>query len=142
MDLSPKVVPRWDAEDQLDTGLGELGGWLEVVSPVCNAFGGPSEGSGDDPRERIAATVAGCFSMVLSGLLNQAGHPPTRLETRGAVVLCTQGRPRLSQVLLTLTATVPGIAQSTFDRLAHDASDMVSRSLSAPPIVLESTLSV
>lgn len=142
MNISRKVIAPWQEDDQLDTCLGDLSARLEAASGVCKAFGGYPEGSVDDPREQIAATVAGCFSMLLSGMLTKAGHLPTRLDTRGKVELCMQGKPRLSRVQLTLTATVPGITASTFDRLAHDASDMVARSLSAPPIVLESTLSV
>ena len=139
MDISRNVIAPWQ-EDGLDACLGDLHARLEVSSDSCNAF--HTDGPADDPREQIAATVASCFNMILSGMLHQAGHPPIRLDTRGQVDLCTRSKPTLSRVLLKLSATVPGIKTTTFDRLAHDAGDMVARSLKAPPIVLQSTLSV
>lgn len=141
MDILRKGVAHWDEDGELDTCVGELDAQLEIATDFCNAFGGTLAESVDNPRERIAATVAACYTMILSGMLTSAGHFPTRLDTRGEVDLCVKGKPKLSRVLLKLTAAVPGITSATFDRLANDASDMIARSLKAPPIILESTLS-
>lgn len=141
MVISRKAAAQWEQEGELDTCLGELDARLALPSGDCDAFDQAPDGTDDGAREDIAATVAGCFSLMLSGMLTRSGYFPTRLDTRGEVELCMKGKPRLSRVLLKLTATVPGIAAATFDRLASDASDSVARSLGAPPIVLESTLS-
>jgi len=40
---------------------------------------------GTNPEELIGAAHAGCFSMALSGVLEQAGHPPDSIATDARV---------------------------------------------------------
>jgi osmotically inducible protein OsmC len=56
------------------------------------AFSGPysfasrfEEGEGTNPEELIAAAHAGCFSMSLANILDQAGHTPDSVRTSARV---------------------------------------------------------
>lgn len=42
---------------------------------------------GTNPEELIGAAHAGCYSMALSMLLEQAGHEPGQIDTRAQVTL-------------------------------------------------------
>lgn len=121
-----KDVAPWEQEDELDTCPSELGTRLALPSGDCDAVGDAPDGTDGSARDETAATVSGCFSLMLPGLLIRSGHVPTRLDTCGEVDLCIKGKPRMSRVLLKLTAKVPGIAAATFDRLAINATDMVT----------------
>jgi hypothetical protein len=45
------------------------------------------QGAGTNPEELIAAAHAGCFSMALAAVLQQAGHLPESIDTRAEVKL-------------------------------------------------------
>ncbi|MGH7023424.1 MAG: OsmC family protein [Caulobacteraceae bacterium] len=77
---------------------------------------------GTNPEELIAAAHAGCFTMALAFALQQAGYEPTELSTEAAVSLDPEnGGFRISRSALTLRASVPGLDQETFDKLARGA---------------------
>ena len=82
-------------------------------------FGGAK---GSNPEELIAAAHASCFSMALSGALEKAGHPPTRIETRAAVTIETvDGAPKVTRSALDVRGKVPGIDQAAFQQAAEGA---------------------
>lgn len=77
---------------------------------------------GTNPEELIAAAHASCFTMALSFALAGAGHSDGTLETKAAVKLEKDGAGfKVTRSDLTLTASVPGIEQAEFDRIAQDA---------------------
>jgi lipoyl-dependent peroxiredoxin len=77
---------------------------------------------GTNPEELAAAAHAGCFTMALSFALAAAGYSAGRLETMAAVTLDKDGAGfRISKSALTLTATVEGIEESEFVRIAAEA---------------------
>lgn len=77
---------------------------------------------GTNPEELIAAAHAGCFTMALAFQLQLAGHNPTELRTEAAVSLDPEGQGfRISRSALTLHATVPGLADEEFRKLAEAA---------------------
>lgn len=97
---------------------------------------------GTNPEELIAAAHAGCFTMALAFQLQGAGYEPTELATEAAVSLDPDGAGfKITRSALTLTASVPGLDQETFDRLAEAAEKgcPVSRVLNAE-ITLTKTL--
>jgi len=100
-------------------------------------------GTGTNPEELIAAAHAGCFSMALSNMLAQAGHVPESVETEARVDL-ERGDTGFSITRITLAteASVPGIDEAEFQRLAQAAKEgcPVSRALAATEIVLEARL--
>ena len=101
------------------------------------------EGSGTNPEELIAAAEAGCFSMALSGALERAGNPPTKIETTAKVHLeRAEVGFHIPSIELVTTATVPGIDEAEFQRIAHEtkATCPVSKVLAAAEITLEAKL--
>ncbi|MFO7286963.1 MAG: OsmC family protein [Gammaproteobacteria bacterium] len=79
-------------------------------------------GPGTNPEELIAAAHAGCFTMALSLVLEQAGYKATRMSTNAVVTLEKAGDGfTISAVALTLDADIPGIDEATFRRLTEDA---------------------
>ena len=76
------------------------------------------------PEELLAAAHAACFSMAFSARLGKNGTPPTLLDVTAAVTFDqVDGGWKVTTSKLSVTGTVPGIDQETFDRLAADARD-------------------
>src|SRR5712692_3351613 len=69
---------------------------------------GNAEGS--NPEELIAAAHASCFSMQLSALLSQAGHPPKEIHTKTTLTLRqVEGGFKIVKMHLDSEGNVPGI---------------------------------
>ncbi|HEY8452608.1 MAG: OsmC family protein [Micromonosporaceae bacterium] len=80
------------------------------------------EGEGTNPEELIGAAHAGCFSMALSKLLTDAGHPPTSVETSAKVHLeRTDAGFTVTRIELETVGDVPGIDAEEFVRHAEAA---------------------
>ncbi|MEP6615488.1 MAG: OsmC family protein [Ginsengibacter sp.] len=73
---------------------------------------------GTNPEELIAAAHAGCFTMKLTFVLNEAGFTPDQIETRCDITLANGA---ITKSHLTVTAKVPGIDKQKFDASAQDA---------------------
>ncbi len=74
------------------------------------------------PEELVAAALAGCFSMFLSGVLTKADTPPERLEARALVTLDEVGEGhRITTIDLSVVGHVPGIDDETFQQAARAA---------------------
>lgn len=142
MGISRHATARWEGD--LKTGKGQLStpqsGLMDNTRYAFSSRFGDEKGT--NPEELIAAAHAGCFTMALSAGLTEAGHPPTRLDTRADVDLSMEGGPTLSQIRLKVSAEVPGIDDATFQAIAEDAKKNcpVSKALSAVPISLEAVL--
>lgn len=77
---------------------------------------------GTNPEELIAAVHASCFTMATSFALARAGYGEGTLDTKCAVTLDKEGDGfKISKSALTLTATIPGIAEDEFFRIADEA---------------------
>ncbi len=77
---------------------------------------------GTNPEELIAAAHAGCFTMAVAFQLQTAGYTPTELLTEAAVSLEPDGPGfTIARSALTLRATVPGLDDATFQKLAEAA---------------------
>ena len=142
MGISRHATAHWEGD--LKSGQGRLStpqsGLMEDTRYAFNSRFGDEKGT--NPEELIAAAHAGCFTMALSAKLTEAGHPPTRLDTRADVDLSMEGGPSLSQIRLKVDAQVPGIDEAKFQSIAEDAKTNcpVSKALSAVPISLQATL--
>ena len=100
-------------------------------------------GQGTNPEELLGAAHAGCFSMALSGGLVSAGFTPTQIKTSAQVTLGTvDGKARITKILLTTEAKVPGIANEAFQKIAEATKQgcPVSVALANVPITLEAKL--
>lgn len=79
-------------------------------------FGDAKDGT--NPEELVAAAHAGCFSMKLSFILNEAGFTPDKIETKCEITL---GDGVITKSHLTLHAKIPGISKEKFEECANDA---------------------
>ena len=89
---------------------------------------------GTNPEELIAAAHAGCFSMALSGQLNQAGLHPTTIQTKATVTLeKDEAGFTVKAIHLDVTAEVPNADTAGFLRAAENAKKTcpISRLLNA-----------
>ena len=137
------------------TGTAEWKGDLKdgagTVSVASGLFDGQysfktrfEEEPGTNPEELIAAAHAACFSMAISNLLSQDGHPPESVKTTAKVHLrMLDGAPTIAQIDLVTEGRVPGIDQAQFSDYAGQAKAgcPVSRALAGVgEITLEATL--
>ena len=102
------------------------------------------EGTGTNPEELLGAAHAACYTMQLSHMLAEAGHPPSRAETTAKVHLeQVEGGCEIPRIELVLSADVPGIADDEFQRIAKKASETcpLSKVLATAEISLDATLS-
>jgi lipoyl-dependent peroxiredoxin len=143
--LSFRVIRT--AEATWQGTVSEGGGRIEVGS---GAFEGPyslrarvEEGvHATNPEELLGAAEAGCFTMSLSNVLGEAGHPPRSLRTTARVKLEQVGSAfNITSIALVTEGEVPGLGQEEFDEFARQAKDCtVSRVLTGTEITLESRL--
>jgi osmotically inducible protein OsmC len=87
---------------------------------------------GTNPEELIGAAHAGCFSMALSNILAEAGHPGESVKTTAKVHLrIVDGAPTIAKIDLVAEGRVPGIDQQQFADYAAEAKKNcpVSRAL-------------
>jgi osmotically inducible protein OsmC len=80
------------------------------------------EGEGTNPEELIAAAHAACFTMFLSGVLGNHGHPPESLRTAARVHLRqTDAGPAIQRIDLETEGRVAGIDEGHFAAHAEEA---------------------
>lgn len=97
---------------------------------------------GTNPEELLGAAHAGCFTMALSLMLQEAGHTAEQLDTRADVTLeQVEGGFAITAIHLTLKARIPGIDEAAFRQVAEKAKTgcPVSKVLRAP-ITLDASL--
>lgn len=99
------------------------------------------EEKGTNPEELLAAAHAGCFSMALGFMLEQAGFVATRIDTRAEATMTTDGGPSVTGINLIVKASVPNLDAAKFAEIAENAKKncVISRVLSIP-VTLEATL--
>lgn len=98
------------------------------------------QGKGTNPEELIGAAHAGCFAMMTTLLLTQAGHTAEQLDTEATVVLGTVNElPTITDIKLRIYGKVPGIDEATFKQIATQAKEKcpVSRLVTGATISLE-----
>ena len=78
------------------------------------------EGVGTNPEELIAGAHAGCFTMKLSFVLQEAGFTADSIETRCDITL---DGGIITESKLTVKATVRGISKEKFEEAAKDAKE-------------------
>lgn len=89
---------------------------------------------GTNPEELLAAAHAGCYSMALSFILQNAGHTAGRIDTRAEVSMEMQPGPHVTGVHLVVIGRVPGLSKDEFLRFAEDAKAncVISKVLNVP----------
>ena len=80
------------------------------------------DGKGSNPEELIGAAHASCFTMALSLALADAGYEDGELKTTAKISLDkTDDGFKISQSALSLSATVQGISEDEFAKIAQEA---------------------
>jgi lipoyl-dependent peroxiredoxin len=105
-------------------GLKDGKGWISTKSGAMSGqpygFASRFEGKpGTNPEELIGAAHAGCFTMALSLILEQAGFKADEMNTKAEITLEKQGDGfAITKSHLTLRARIPGIDAAKFKELA------------------------
>jgi len=77
---------------------------------------------GTNPEELIGAAHAGCFSMALSLILEQAGYKPERINTTARVTIDKAAEGfKITTIELETEGLVPGIDEKSFLEKAEAA---------------------
>lgn len=102
-------------------GKGTLSTQSTVLNKTQYSFNSRfAEGVGTNPEELLAAAHAGCFTMKLSFVLNEAGFTADELST-DCVITLDPNTGTITTAQLTLKAKVPGINKEKFDAAVQDA---------------------
>jgi osmotically inducible protein OsmC len=130
---------RWEGGLRDGTGSMRFGsGAFEGAYSFASRF---EEGKGTNPEELIGAAHAGCFSMALSKLLEDAGTAPQSIDTTATVHV--QAGVGITRIDLVTRGSVPGMDEATFKGHAQTAKENcpVSKALaSVPEITIEASL--
>ena len=129
----------------LSDGQGAISTETQTLTDIPYSFRTrfKGEGTGTNPEELLGAAHAACYTMQLSHMLAEAGHPPSRAETTAKVHLeQVEGGFEIPRIELVLSADVPGIADDEFQRIAKKASETcpLSKVLATAEISLDATL--
>jgi osmotically inducible protein OsmC len=111
-------------EGGLKGGKGTFKGESGAIQGAYS-FGSRFESAGGtNPEELIAAADAACYSMALSGALEKAGTPATRVQTEAACTVEKVGEGfKITTMKLVVRATVPGVDRAKFMQLAEQMKE-------------------
>jgi osmotically inducible protein OsmC len=123
-----KVMPTRKAsavwEGGLKGGKGTFKGESGAIGGQYNFSSRFESGVGSNPEELLAAAEAACFSMALSGGLEKAGTPATRIETSAAcTVEAVPGGFGITKIKLNVQATVPNADKVKFQQIANETKE-------------------
>lgn len=138
MKFSRTASANWKGEGK--TGKGKISTESGVLDNSPYAFKTRFEEEvGTNPEELVGAAHAGCYTMQLSFLLNEAGYTATNLDTKAEVYFEDSEIPKIE---LTLTGEVPEIEEKEFLKIANKAKEIcpLSKLLKAAEITLDATL--
>jgi osmotically inducible protein OsmC len=107
----------------LKDGKGTVSTQSGVLSKTQYSFSTRFEdGAGTNPEELIAAAHAGCFSMALSNILGEAGLTAESINTEATLTMeKTDAGFTVTEIVLDLTANIPGVDQAKFMECAEKA---------------------
>ncbi len=107
----------------LKDGRGAISTKSGALSDYPYGFASRFEGvAGTNPEELLGAAHAGCFTMALSLILQEAGYTADSMDTSAEVTLeQVDGGYAITEVALTLKAAIPGIDDEEFQKLAGKA---------------------
>jgi osmotically inducible protein OsmC len=139
--MPAKGSAEWKGDVPTGTGTFTAGDTISGGYTFKSRF---EDGPGSNPEQLIAAAHAACFSMALSNLLAQGGHPPDSVHTDATVTLRpVDGKPTITKIELVTVGQVPGIDDNAFQAqaAAAKAGCPVSRALAGvPEITLQASL--
>ncbi len=133
-------------EGQGKNGLGTISTETGALKQYPYGFASRFEDDrrGTNPEEILGAAHAACFTMAFSFACDKAGLATTAIDTTASVRLSKQGDGFvIDRIALTMVATVPGIDDARFQKIAATAKRdcPLSKALDrVPEITLTATL--
>jgi osmotically inducible protein OsmC len=140
MALTSEATTVWNGD--LMSGSGTL--TLDSSHAATFQVNWKARSTGDsgvtNPEELLGAAHAACFSMAFANILATFGAAPESIQTTAAVTFDPAEGVTGSHLLV--NASVPGISEQDFQRLADEAKRTcpVSRALAGIPITIEAEL--
>ena len=122
--IERKANARWmgdlrSGKGTLSTGSGAL---QEQAYSFQTRFG---EESGTNPEELLAAAHSGCFTMQLSAMLAQDGHPARLLATDATCIMEPAGAGfKITKMVLKVHGSVDGLDQAGFEAAVSKAAEL------------------
>jgi osmotically inducible protein OsmC len=138
------AMVHWEGRGK--KGVGKISTQTDALKSYPYGFGSRFEDDrrGTNPEELLAAAHAACFTMAFSFACDAAGFDTTAIDTQASVRLVAKGGGfSIDHIALKLEATVPGIDEPTFQKLAAGAKKdcPLSKALaSVPEISLSAVL--
>jgi osmotically inducible protein OsmC len=125
-------------EGQGKKGVGKISTQTDALKSYPYGFGSRFEDDrrGTNPEELLAAAHAACFTMAFSFACDAGGFATTSVDTQASVRLVMKdGGFQISHIDLKLEATVPGVDEATFQKLAAGAKKdcPLSKALASVP---------
>jgi lipoyl-dependent peroxiredoxin len=119
-------------------GVGKISTQTDALQAYPYGFGSRFEDDrrGTNPEELLAAAHCACFTMAFSFACDAAGFATEAIDTEAAVRLVMKGGGfQIERIGLRLEASVPGIDEATFQKLAAGAKRdcPLSKALAAVP---------
>ena len=119
-------------------GVGKISTQTEALKAYPYGYASRFEDDkrGTNPEELLGAAHAACFTMAFSFACDAAGFATTAVDTQAAVRLVMKdGGFSIEHIGLKLEATVPGIDEATFQKIAAKAKAEcpLSKALAAVP---------
>jgi osmotically inducible protein OsmC len=127
-------------------GVGKISTQTDALKSYPYGFGSRFEDDrrGTNPEELLAAAHAACFTMAFSFACDAAGYTTSAVDTTASVRLVMKGSDfSIDHIGLRLEASVPGIDEQTFQKIAAGAKQdcPLSKALaSVPEITLTALL--
>lgn len=98
-------------------GSGQITSQSRALEKTPYAYGSRfADQKGTNPEELLAAAHAGCFTMKLSFMINEAGFTADSIETTSTVTL---DGDTITESHLDVQAKVDGISENEFNKLAE-----------------------
>jgi len=115
----------WEGNLVQGNGKVNLGSRAVVELPMTWAARTVRSDGKTSPEELIAAAHAGCYAMALALTLAEAGKQPERVQVTAVCMLEeVAGKPRITQVGLTVRGKVPGLGAAAFEQAARQAEQL------------------
>jgi osmotically inducible protein OsmC len=137
------AMVRWEGRGK--QGVGKISTQTDALKSYPYGFGSRFEDDrrGTNPEELLAAAHAACFTMAFSFACDAAGFATTAIDTQASVRLLAKGGGfSIDHIALKLEASVPGIDEPTFQKLAAAAKKdcPLSKALASVPEITLSAL--
>lgn len=140
MAVTSESTTVWNGD--LKNGSGETSLDTSHIAHFPVHWKARSEGSSSvtTPEELLGAAHSACFAMAFSNALTSFGRPPQSIQVTAAVTFDPAAGITGSHLLV--SATVPGLDEADFQRLADEAAHgcPVSRALAGVPVTFEAEL--